>query len=121
MRLPRCGVVRVLAATLFAVVVSTSAFAVTKNWVNTSADGNWGTASNWSPAGVPTSVDDVVVGSDQTAGNVLVNVNASVNTLNITNPFLTNPKLTVQGVTLTIAANSSVDAGTKFALSGGIL
>src|SRR5690606_6095375 len=39
-------------------------------WVGTSAEGNWNTASNWSPERVPNSADDVLIPSATTKVNL---------------------------------------------------
>jgi hypothetical protein len=51
--------------------------AVLKTWVGASG-GSWSTGSNWSPAGVPTSLDDVEFTG---ATMVMVDINPSVNSL----------------------------------------
>ena len=49
---------------LFLILVHTAVFAGTKTYNVTS--GNWNTAANWMPSGVPTAADDVVIPSGKT-------------------------------------------------------
>ncbi len=42
-------------------IVVAGAFGATKTWDNSEADGDFGNAANWTPAGVPTGGDDVII------------------------------------------------------------
>ena len=50
---------------LFSIFVHFAAFAVTKTYVGAS-NGNWSIATNWSPNGIPTASDDVIIPSGKT-------------------------------------------------------
>jgi uncharacterized repeat protein (TIGR01451 family) len=103
-------------------LVSSSAFAATKQWLNTSNDGLWTTASNWSPAGVPGPADDVQIGTSQTAFNCTLNASTTVNSVTITDPYITSPQLIITGgAQLTINAASSTASGTTIDMNGQIL
>src|SRR5207249_5449949 len=56
-----------------------------KTWTNGSADSNWGTSSNWSPSGVPGSVDTVIFGNTGNGGVNLGSVTRTVDTVRFTN------------------------------------
>ncbi|HEY5611845.1 MAG TPA: hypothetical protein VIL97_11615, partial [Thermoanaerobaculia bacterium] len=73
---------------LLAVTGALPSFAATKQWVNFGGDGLWTNANNWSPNGVPSAVDTVEIGTDQTAGNVTLTTNATIAGLTLTDPYL---------------------------------
>ncbi|MCI4442999.1 MAG: hypothetical protein JHC39_05770, partial [Lentimicrobium sp.] len=68
--------IKKLLLTVFLVLVQTVVFAVTKTFNVTSGD--WNTAANWSPSGVPTAADDVVITSGKS-----VNISADAYALSI--------------------------------------
>lgn len=49
--------------TMFALFLCIMSFAATKTSV---ANGNWSSAATWSPSGVPTSTDDVIINTNVT-------------------------------------------------------
>ncbi len=53
--------VKSLLITLTFLFLSNTGFAATKTWAATSGAGDWFTAANWSPSGVPSNTDDVVI------------------------------------------------------------
>ncbi len=119
-----CGATaRAVSVGFLALVLSSPALAVTKTWTNNngSGDGKWNTPSNWSPAGVPTSSDDVEIGvTDQTSNYLIVDTAATANSVTVGNAFTNNPTLEVKsGVTLTIASASTVDAGATLYINNG--
>src|SRR5688572_13411435 len=107
----RGATARAVSVGFLALVLSSPAFAVTKTWTNNNGtgDGKWNTASNWSPAGVPTSADDVEIGvTDQTSNYLTIDSTATANSLTIGNAFTNNPTVEVKfGNTLSVAAASS--------------
>ncbi|MFE3847058.1 T9SS sorting signal type C domain-containing protein [Flavobacterium sp. LB3P45] len=73
-----------------------------------STSGNWNVAANWTPNGVPTLTDDVIIPSGKT---VTVTANASANNLVIIGTGV----LTVNnGITLTVYGNVNIDSGAQF-------
>ena len=50
---------------IYTLLVTAAGFAETKTWVGGDSDKptDWDTAANWSPSGVPTSSDEVVINS----------------------------------------------------------
>ena len=56
----------------------------TETWTGAGGDNNWGTASNWSPNGVPNG-STVLVTIGTTTANVNLNINATVDTLTLSN------------------------------------
>lgn len=86
--------------------------AVTKTWVAAAGatDQSWGTATNWSPSGVPAATDDVVIAQVQsgTAVDVItLSATASCNSLTMGDASY----LSLGTKTLTVANSMSV-AGT---------
>ena len=57
-------------------------FAVVRKWTNGSGNGLWGTSTNWSPAGVPVSTDDVVFDNTFVVTSYFVDLPLSATTLN---------------------------------------
>src|SRR5438093_13467119 len=49
------------------VLTPSFALGAAKTWLGTTTD--WGTASNWSPSGVPTSADDATIPGSPSGGN----------------------------------------------------
>jgi hypothetical protein len=94
-----------LVCIVFAVQTS---FAVTKTWVG-GAGTDFNTASNWSPSGVPTAVDDVVIAFTN-SGTITLSANATINNLTITLTGANNiSQLNVLANTLTVKGNSSIN------------
>ncbi|MCX7638804.1 MAG: hypothetical protein N2044_13270, partial [Cyclobacteriaceae bacterium] len=64
------AVLRGAAFLVFLVILSHSSFAqTTRTWTQTGG-GNWATAGNWSPAGVPVDGDDVIIPVSNTGGTI---------------------------------------------------
>jgi hypothetical protein len=63
-----------------------------KTWVGPATGGNWSAAANWSPGGVPTAYDAVLISGN----SVNLSASATVTSLNL-----------IGGATLTLAANGS--------------
>ena len=61
-----------LAVALVAFLFPSGAGAAEKVWSNDVSNGPWGTVNNWVPAGVPASVDHVVIGRSKTRVEVTV-------------------------------------------------
>ena len=86
-----------------------------KTWVGASG-GTWNTAGNWSPSGVPGAGDDVII---NTAGNISVNTNATINRLTITGNVAVTFTSNGGGRTVTIDnTGSSIDTGSSLELRG---
>jgi len=95
---------------------ATPARAVAKSWVG-SAGGVWGTAGNWTPAGVPAAADDVTIPVDQSAA--ITGVSGTIASLTISgNTILADGPLTVTGA-LSVASGKTLTLG--FATSVGNL
>ncbi len=96
-------------------LVSGAANAVTKTW-NVDYDANWGTASTWSPTGVPATGDNAVLGNVITANrNAILSANYSLGKLTINNTAglynLNSSSTTAYTITLTgLGVNLSVGA-----------
>ena len=58
-------------------------YGTTYTWIGTTSS-NWATASNWSPAVVPTSTDDIIVNSSSSStNNLMLDQNRTIKSLNI--------------------------------------
>jgi Ca2+-binding RTX toxin-like protein len=90
----------------------------TLTW-NTSGSGDWGTASNWIPAQVPTSSDDVIIPSLTGSQSITVSSGSrAARTIQVGG----DEKLKISGGTLTVSAATSVISGTgSVEVSGGTL
>lgn len=141
---------RVTALIVFAVVVSASAYGATNySWVGGS--GNWGTAANWSPSGVPGSATgdtaDIsasgtyTVSLDVSPANALagvtigncsgcaptlsVNAGRSINVSGTTGvgsaSFLSNAELLINGGTFTGSGNIVVESGARITWPAGTI
>jgi probable HAF family extracellular repeat protein len=66
---------------------------VVKTWIGPVSGGNWSTAANWSPSGVPAASDDVLI-----SGGSSVNLSASATVTSLT---------LAGGASLSVAANGS--------------
>ncbi len=84
--------------------------AATKTWVGGTSD--WGTGSNWSPIGVPTSSDDVVF-----PGSAIVVLGSAASVANLTVGAGANVSLTTNG-TLTVTGTTTLGAGSEIDLDG---
>src|ERR1041385_1476853 len=100
-----------VAAMLWIAVCARPAFCITKTF--TAAGGNdlWSNGSNWSPAGVPTNSDDVII-----ANNAQADTSAVANTVTIQSPakLQLNP-----GFGLTVSNASTIDSGGTLFLAAG--
>ena len=116
---------RAAAVLLLTFASSLPLLAVTKTWTNNngSGDGRWLTASNWSPAGVPTATDVVEIGvTDQTSNYCTIDGAAIAQSITLGNSFTNNPTLEIKsGATLTIGSASTTDYGTTLYLNNGSL
>ena len=96
---------------LWIAVCARPAFCITKTF--TAAGGNdlWSNGSNWSPAGVPTNSDDVII-----ANNAQADTSAVANTVTIQSPakLQLNP-----GFGLTVSNASTIDSGGTLFLAAG--
>jgi len=92
----------------FSLVVGLSNLnAANKTWIGASG-GNWGTAGNWSPSGIPAAVDDVII---PTGYSVSVNVVASCASLTIQGGATSNA-ITLNSASLTVSGAINIGAGT---------
>ncbi len=78
-----------------------------KTWIS-SAGGLWNTAGNWSPAGVPTDLNDVVIGDGCINCTVTLDTNATVASLSLGGSS-TKQTLSISGNTLTLNNASSIN------------
>ncbi len=92
--------------------------AATITWNNASG-GNWGASANWTPNQVPGAGDDAVIALDGTY-TVIVNVNASVNSLTFGGTTGTQT-LSISSNSLTLAAASTAGANTLVSLTGSAI
>lgn len=67
--------------------------------------GNWSAAANWTPAGVPTATDNVIIAADCTVDIAAVCNNLTVNS---------GRTLTVQGNDFTVYGNTRISSGATF-------
>lgn len=80
---------------------------VAKTWDDGGGDNNWNTAANWSPDGVPSSVNNVTL-----SGTYTINVNTAAATKNLTINDA-NIQLTIlSGNSITVSGNYSQSNGT---------
>nr|WP_315178377.1 T9SS sorting signal type C domain-containing protein [uncultured Flavobacterium sp.] len=93
--------IKKLLCTLFLVLVQTVVFSQ-KTYNVTS--GNWNIANNWTPSGVPTSTDDVIIPSGKT---VTIDVNAEAKSISVIGKLTLNTTLK-----LIVYGNFEVVAGT---------
>jgi hypothetical protein len=82
----------------------------------TGASGNWNVATNWSPNGIPTATDDVIIPSGK---SVSVPINAVAKSVTISGSLSM-----ITGVTLTVGTSSlsgdfTVNTGGSFTMPGG--
>ncbi|WPR72098.1 T9SS sorting signal type C domain-containing protein [Flavobacterium sp. NG2] len=95
-------------------IIQNICYGVTKTF--TSNNGNWNTATNWSPSGVPSANDDVIIPSGKTA---TININAVAQSINISGTLNIN-----DGESLYVGSNPSwgnfiVNSGGKFQMPTG--
>jgi hypothetical protein len=93
-------------------LVSIQSFATTYTWVGTTS--NWTTASNWSPASVPTSADNVTITSTGASPQLQGNVT-------ITNFSMSGNTLDLNGDTLTVNGTLAFGVGTVTSTTGNAL
>jgi len=86
-----------------------------KVWDGEATDGLWGTASNWSPNGVPTASDDVLLDDSIVSGGyvVTVDVAASARTVQIGTPSNTS------SIALWVVSSSTLPLALSIAGDGG--
>lgn len=109
---------RILLSTFCFWLFSFDAKAIIKYW-SFAGSGNWSVASNWSPVGVPTSSDDVVLDNSIFAGSYVVTlpsiaITISIKTLQITPTGSNN-------ITLIIPMSNTADPGLSVTGSGDAL
>lgn len=85
-----------------------------KTFIGTSS--NWNLASNWSPSGVPTASDDVIIPSGKT---VSIPVNATVKSISISGSLSVADNLVLTVGSNTSAGNFTVNSGGSFSMPGG--
>ncbi len=104
--LAACRPGRAMIALTGAVLIAAAgeARAIDKAW--NVGNGNWNTAGNWSPAGVPGAADRVFIGSTPAATNATatMNVNATIAALTVTDGM----QLDANGFTLTVTGDTLV-------------
>lgn len=83
-----------------------------KTWIGTSGSA-FNVASNWNPAGVPTSVNDVII---PTASNVLINSNIEIKSISLAG----NAVVTVTG-NISSTGASTIAQNATFTLNSGYL
>lgn len=86
-----------------------------KLWDGQATDGLWGTASNWSPDGVPTASDDVLLDDSIVAGGyvVTIDVAATARTVQIGTPANTST------IALWVVSTSTLPLALSIAGDGG--
>ncbi len=94
-------------------VVNWPAAAPAKTWLGNNQD--WHTTTNWSPAGVPTATDDVIIGS--APNQPILSANATARDVTIQSGVLVN----LNGFTLDVTGSLSAPAATSLIGSGGVL
>jgi len=96
-------------------IVITIGSGVTKTWVGSGSGGastDFNTASNWSPSGVPSSCDDVVI-NFTSGGTCLVSSNTAVKTLQISASGNITPRFGLgQNITFEVLGNTSISNST---------
>jgi hypothetical protein len=91
----------------------------TRTWDRGAGTNNWGDANNWSPNGVPASIDPVILGSNYA---VNVNVNASCASITFNNTTSTTTLTVNSGISLqvtnAVTLNSSTSSNTSCSITG---
>jgi len=100
--------------TIFLVLCQTFVFAVPKTY--SGANGLWNTAANWSPSGVPTGSDDVIIPSGKI---VAISVNIEVKSISVSGALKIN-----DGLLFTVGSNLTsgsftVNSGGSFTMGSG--
>ncbi len=91
--------------TFFIALLNTVVFAATKTY-NGPASGDWNIAANWSPSGIPTSIDDVIIPLGK---SVTITVDAEAKSISVSGILtINNSKI------LTVYGNVDVANGAKF-------
>lgn len=79
-------IISTVASLMFLLLLHSNAFAVAKSWVGSGSGGagtDFNTAANWSPSGVPGSVDDVTIAMTAD-GSCILSANVTVNNFTFT-------------------------------------
>ena len=101
---------------LGALLLALPAGAVTKTWQGAN-NGEWGTAGNWTPNGVPSNADDVVINVAQTirlsAGIAAVAASVSIGAGATLNDRNSGSTLTVGGL-ISVTPNAGVTLDIRF-------
>ncbi|MEO0896774.1 MAG: HYR domain-containing protein [Bacteroidota bacterium] len=124
MNLTRTTFLKLLAITL-GFLISLPSFAVTR----TAGNGAWNNANTWTPSGVPTSGDDVIIPSGRTVTVPATLLSLSFNTLDITGTLSvggftnnsTQPVHTFSGATITVNNNGFIRIGGDIDLEADII
>lgn len=91
--------------TILLILVQTTLLAVTKTYVGPT-DGNWNTAANWSPSGIPTVSDDVIIPAGK---NVTISATSFANSISISGSLKIN-----DGIRLDVTTDFTVNTGGSF-------
>lgn len=96
-------------------IISTSLFAVNKNWTG-AVSNDWAVAGNWSPSGVPEAADVVIISTGGTP-------ELSSGTVSITRLYLYGALTVGAGATLTVTgdADAAVDAEDAILTNNGTM
>ena len=92
---------------LAALIVGSSASAATKNWNANVETGNWSTAGNWSPSGVPANGDDVNITLAVLLAKFTINYDSTASGIGLNS--LTLSDIGAGGSNLTVNVSGSAD------------
>jgi hypothetical protein len=106
--------IKKLLFTLFIILIQTLVFSQTKTYNTTT--GNWNIDANWSPAGTPTSTDNVIIPSGKT---VTIGFDAVAKSISLSGTLKINDgKLLTVGSNL-LSGDFTVNAGGSFSMGSG--
>lgn len=101
--------------TLIIVLIHTLGFGATKTY-NGPYSGDWNTAANWSPVGIPSSADDIIILSGKT---VTISFDAVAKSISLSGTLKINDgKLLTVGSNL-VSGDFTVNAGGNFSMGSG--
>ncbi|MDZ7896694.1 MAG: YDG domain-containing protein [Arcicella sp.] len=105
---------------MFVLLLGQVGFAQTKTWTG-AVDGNWNTAGNWNPSGVPTNADDAIIDFD---ANISISSAATCKSLQVTNDsdVLLSSSGAARALTID-GSGSTIGSGSSLTLlgTGGVL
>ena len=102
----------------FVLLRGQDAFAATKTWVATAA-GTWGTAGNWSPAGIPVATDDILFNSTSAFNCTIGGSVNPVNSITIASGYTgVIDNTSASSISITGAAGFSQSAGSFYMADG---